>query len=274
MKKITRILSISLLTVILLITGCSKKWKPLPLDEKTIRIGASPSPHAEILEFAKPLFEAKGYKLEIISFNDYIIPNISLEDGELDANFFQHTTYLNSFNQNRETHLVSVGSIHYEPFGIYAGMKSSLNEVSKGDKVLVPNDTTNEARALLLLEELGWIKLREGVGIYATKNDIVENKYNLNIVELDSAHIAKVRTDGAFAVINGNYAIAEGLKPTDALALEKQDGTAAVAYANVLCVRDGNQNHPAIKALYEVLTSKEVKEYIENTYKGAVVPLI
>lgn len=242
-------------------------------DENTIVVGASSSPHSEILEQVKPILAEQGYTLDIKTFADYILPNTTLEDGELDANYFQHITYLNNFNEEHGTHLVSVGNVHYEPFGVYAGSKNDLSSIANGDKIIVPNDTTNEARALLLLEEQGLITLKENAGINATKNDIVSNPYNLDIVEMNAEIIAGVRDDAAFAVINGNYAIAAGLKVSDAIAVESSTGKAAEAYANVLAVKEGNENSPKIKALYEALTSATIKDFISTKYEGSVVAL-
>lgn len=253
--------------------SCGKKWQPLNEDVTTIKVAASPTPHTEILKAAKPLFEAKGYQLVIKEYTDYIQPNLATEDGDVDANFFQHTPYLTSFNEERKTHLISVGKIHYEPFAIYKGRKESLNELSEKDRILIPNDTTNEARALLLLEEAGLITLKEGVGIYATKKDIISNPKQLDIVELEAAQIPQNRKDAAFAVINGNYALQSNLSNEDAICYESSHGIAAQTYANVLVVRQGNQNHKAIVALYEVLTSEEIKDYITNSYHGAVVAI-
>ena len=242
-------------------------------DEYTIVVGASAAPHAEILEVCKPILQEQGYTLKIKTFADYIIPNTSLEDEEINANYFQHITYLNDFNLEHGTHLVSVGAVHYEPFGIYAGSKNDLSKVANGDKVIVPNDATNEARALLLLEEQGLIDLKDDAGIKATKNDIVSNPYNLDIIEMNAEIIASVKDDAAFAIINGNYAITAGLKVSDALAIESSEGMAATAYGNVLAVKEGHENDAKIKALYEALTSASVKEYINKTYSGSVVAL-
>ena len=270
MRKTSLLLLLLLLSFITLaasgLTSCGN-------DENTIVVGATAAPHAEILEVCKPILAEQGYTLKIKTFADYIIPNTSLEDGELDANYFQHITYLNDFNVEHKTHLTSVGAVHYEPFGIYAGSKSDLTKVSNGDKIIVPNDATNEARALLLLEEQGLIDLKDSAGIKATKNDIISNPYNLDIIEMNAEIIAGVKEDAAFAVINGNYAISAGLKVSDAIALESTTGTAAEAYGNVLAVKEGNENLPKIQALYDALTSASVKEFINNTYKGSVVAL-
>ncbi len=240
---------------------------------ETVTVGASPAPHAEILEAAKDAMAAKGYDLEIVEYVDYVQPNLALESGDLDANYFQHITYLEDFNAERGTHLVSAGSIHYEPFGIYAGKTASLEELADGAQVAVPNDATNEARALLLLEAQGLIKLQDGAGLAATKNDIVENPKNLDIVEIEAAQIPRFLSSVDVAVINGNYAIDAGLSVADALAVEASDSEAAEKYANVVAVQEGHENDPAIQALVEVLKSDEIKDFIETTYAGAVVPL-
>ena len=240
---------------------------------ETVTVGASPAPHAEILEAAKDAMAAKGYDLEIVEYVDYVQPNLALESGDLDANYFQHITYLEDFNAERGTHLVSAGSIHYERFGTYACKTASLEELADGAQVAVPNDATNEARALLLLEAQGLIKLQDGAGLAATKNDIVENPKNLDIVEIEAAQIPRSLSSVNVAVINGNYAIDAGLSVADALAVEASDSEAAEKYANVVAVQEGHENDPAIQALVEVLKSDEIKDFIETTYAGAVVPL-
>lgn len=282
MKKILSLLLVAALSVSAL-AGCSNgssnssaaasSGSSAPAAElQTIKIGASPTPHADILKKANELLKAKGYQLNIQEFNDYIQPNLALENKELDANYFQHITYLNDFNKENGTHLVSAGDIHYEPFGIYAGKTKALADLKDGATIAVPNDTTNEARALLLLQDQGLIKLKKDVGITATKNDIVENKKNLKIQEIEAAQTARSLPDVDLAVINGNYAIAGGLKVADALAAESDASLAATAYVNVIAVRDGDQSKPEIKALIEVLKSDDIKKYIEDTYAGAVVP--
>lgn len=238
-----------------------------------IVVGASPAPHAEILKAANDVLKEKGYELEIKEYVDYIQPNLALESGDLDANYFQHLPYLESFNKENGTNLVSAGAIHYEPFGIYAGKTTSMDELQDGATIAVPNDTTNEARALLLLEAQGLIKLKEDAGLTATKNDIVENPKNLQLYEVEAAQLPRVIGDVDVAVINGNYAIEAGYKVSDALAVEASDSLAATTYGNVVAVRAGEENDPAIQALIEALTSDEVKAFIESTYDGAVVPL-
>lgn len=236
-----------------------------------IRVGASPTPHAEILKVANDVLKPQGYELQIIEYSDYVQPNMALEGKELDANFFQHKPYLDDFNKEKGTKLVSIGTVHYEPFGIYAGKTKSLGALKDGAMVAVPNDTTNEARALLLLQQEGLITLKEGAGINATKADIVENPKNLDIVELEANQLPVRLQDVDMAVINGNYAIDAGLKVSDAVAIEAADGEAASAYVNVLAVEEGRENDPAIQALAAAMTSQEVKDFINDTYDGAVV---
>ena len=204
---------------------------------------------------------------------DYIQPNLALESADLDANYFQHLPYLESFNAENNTKLVSAASVHYEPFGIYAGKASSLEELADGATVAVPNDTSNEARALLLLEAQGLIKLKEGADLTVTKNDIVENTKNLEIIEIEAAQIPRSINDVDIAVINGNYAIEAGMKVSDALAVEASDSVAATTYGNVVAVRAGEESSDAVVALMEVLKSDEIKKFMEEKYEGAVVPL-
>ena len=242
-------------------------------EDTTITVAASATPHAEILEQAKPLLEEKGYELEVTVFNDYVQPNEVVESGDFDANYFQHIPYLESFNEEKGTHLVNAGGIHYEPFGIYPGTKSSLDDIAEGDSIAVPNDTTNEARALLLLQDNGIITLKEDAGLSATVNDIAENPYNVEIVELEAAQVARVANETAYVVLNGNYALEAGFSVAkDALAYEKSDSEAAKTYVNVIAVKEGNEDSEKIKALVEVLKSDEIKQYINDTYDGAVIP--
>lgn len=242
-------------------------------DLKKIVIGASPAPHAEILRAAGEVLAQKGYELDIKEYVDYIQPNLALESGDLDANYFQHLPYLESFNEENGTKLVSAASIHYEPFGIYAGKTKSLEDLADGATVAVPNDTSNEARALLLLEAQGLIKLKEGAGLTATKNDIVENPKNIKLYEVEAAQIPRSIDDVDVAVINGNYAIDAGFKMSDALAVEDSQSIAATTYGNVIAVQEGKEDDEAIKVLVEALKSDEVKQFMETTYEGAVVPL-
>lgn len=259
---------ISLLVILLVIVGCSKGGSKSS-DNKII-VGASVVPHAEILEFVKDALKEKGYELEIVEYTDYVQPNLALDAGDLDANYFQHTPYLESFNEEHNLTNVSVGKIHYEPFGIYQGKKKALSELSDGDKISVPNDTTNEARALALLEQEGLIKLKEGAGLNATMLDIVENKLNLEIIELEAAQLAKSIDDVAFAVINGNYALQGGLTSENVVAFESKDSVGADTFANVIAVREENKEAEKIKVLVEVLQSEAVREFISDKYKGGV----
>ncbi|MCI9037574.1 MAG: ABC transporter substrate-binding protein [Oscillospiraceae bacterium] len=242
-------------------------------DSKTIKVGATPAPHAEILEVVEDILAQDGYTLEIVEYDDYVTPNTSLEDGSLDANYFQHITYMNEFNAEHGTHLVSAAGIHYEPFGLYAGQTASLAELADGAQIAVPNDGTNEARALLLLEQEGLIKLKEGVGLSATASDIAENPHNYKIVELEARLLPTTLQDVDVAVINGNYAIDAGLKVSDAIAVEAAGGAAAEAYVNVLAVKEGKEDSAGIQALVKALQSEEVRSFIADTYDGAVVAL-
>ena len=242
-------------------------------DDKTITVAASETPHSEILEAAKPILEEEGYDLEVTVFDDYVQPNEVVESGDFDANYFQHIPYLNSFNEEKGTHLVNAGGIHYEPFGIYPGTKSSLDDIADGDTIAVPNDTTNEARALLLLQDNGIIKLKDGAGLEATVNDIEENPYNVEIVELAAEQVARVAEETSYIVLNGNYALQAGYSVSkDALVYETSDSEAAKTYVNVIAVKEGNENSDKIKALVDVLKSDEIKDFINEKYDGAVIP--
>ncbi|MCI5500902.1 MAG: MetQ/NlpA family ABC transporter substrate-binding protein [Lachnospiraceae bacterium] len=242
-------------------------------ENKVIKVAASSTPHAEILAKAKDILAKQGYDLEVTEFEDYVQPNEVVESGEFDANYFQHIPYLDSFNKEKGTHIVNAGGIHYEPFGIYPGTKKSLDDLADGDTIAVPNDTTNEARALLLLQDNGIITLKEGAGLEATVNDIAKNPKNIKIVELEAAQVARVVGENAFVVLNGNYALEAGFSVSkDALAYEKSDSEAAKTYVNIIGVKEGNENNEAIKALVDVLKSDEIKNYINETYDGAVVP--
>ena len=239
----------------------------------TIKVAASATPHAEILEEAKKILADEGWDLEIKIFDDYVMPNEVVESGEFDANYFQHIPYLESFNKEKGTHLVNAGGIHYEPFGIYPGTKSDLSELADGDTIAVPNDTTNEARALLLLQDNGIITLKEGAGLEATVNDIAENPHNVKIEELAAEQVARVAPEVAFVVLNGNYALQAGFSVAkDALAYEASDSEAAKTYVNIIAVKEGHENDPGIQALVKVLKSDEIKQYINDTYDGAVIP--
>lgn len=242
-------------------------------DDKVIKVGASVTPHAEILEQVKDTLAEQGYTLEIVEYNDYVLPNTALEAGDLDANFFQHQPYLDDFNAENGTHLVSVAKVHFEPFGIYAGKTDSLDALQDGAKVAVPNDTTNEARALLLLEAQGLIKLKEDAGLTATVLDIEENPKNLEIQEIEAAQLVRSLPDVDIACINGNYAAEGGLDVADAIAVEASDSLAAETYGNVIAVKEGNEDSAKTKALVDAVLSDKVKQYIQETYGNAVVPV-
>lgn len=270
MKKTIAI--ILALVLILSFAACQKKTA----KANTLKVGASITPHAEILREAAKLLEKEGITLEVVEYTDYVQPNLAVEDGSLDANYFQHTPYLDTFNAENNTHIVSVGAIHYEPFGIYGGRVKALSDLPDGAKIGVPNDGSNETRALLLLQQEGIIKLKDGVNASsnATKLDVVENPKNIDIVEMEAAQVPKALGDLDFGVINGNYALQNGLNAgTDALAIEDPSGSGAQTYANVLCVKEGNEKNEAVQALFKALTSPEVKEFINNKWQGAVVPI-
>ena len=247
-----------------------------PADgDNVIKVAASQTPHSEILAAVKDLLAEEGYDLEVTVFEDYVQPNNVVESGEFDANYFQHVNYLNSFNEENGTHLAIAdnGKIHYEPFGIYGGTKTSLDDIADGDAIAIPNDTTNEARALLLLQQEGLIKLNGGVGVTATVNDVAENPHNLELVEVEAAQVPKQLPSVAFGVINGNYALEAGLNvATDALATESAEGDAIQQYVNVIAVKEGNESSAKIKALTDALHSETAVKYINDNYQGAVVP--
>ena len=242
-------------------------------EKGTIKVAASVTPHAEILEEAKPILEKEGWDLEVTVFDDYVQPNLVVESGDFDANYFQHIPYLDNFNEEQGTHLVNAGGIHYEPFGIYPGTKKTLDDLEDGDTIAVPNDTTNEARALLLLQDNGVITLKDGAGLEATVKDIEENPKNIQIEELEAAQVSRVKDEVAFVVLNGNYALQAGYSVSkDSIAHETSDSEAAKTYVNIIAVKEGNEDNEAVKALVDVLKSDEIKDYINETYDGAVVP--
>jgi len=265
MKKLIAAV-LAVLLVASSLSGCAKK-------KQTVKVGASPTPHAEILNQVKDAMAKEGYDLEVQEFSDYVMPNTALESGDLDANYFQHKPYMDQFNTDNGTHLVSVAAIHYEPMGIFAGKTKTLADLPDGGSIAVPNDATNEARALMLLEANGVIKLKDGVGLKATKLDVAENPKNIEIVEVEAAQLCNDLPDVDLAVINGNYAIQGGLSISDALAMEAADSEAAQTYANIIAVKEGHENDPGIKALVKCLETEEVRQYITDTYKGAVVAL-
>ncbi len=275
MKKFFAILLTGVLTLGLAACGGSAE---APADETsadaiTLKIGASPTPHAEILEAAKEELAAKGINLEIVEFTDYVQPNLATESGDLDANFFQHLPYLESFNVEQGTDLVSIGAVHYEPMGIYAGTVTDLTNIPEGTKIGIPNDATNGGRALLLLEANGLITLDPEAGTSATKLDIVDNPLNLEIIEMEAAQLPLSLGDLGIAVINGNYAMQNGLKTEDALAIEAADSLAATTYGNIVAVKAGNENAPGLAELMEVLQGPTIAEFINSTYGGAVAPM-
>lgn len=237
-----------------------------------ITIAASITPHAEILEQAKEILAGQGWELEIVTFEDYIQPNLVVESGDMDANYFQHIPYLDNFNAERGTHLVNAGGIHFEPLGIYSAAGADLNNIEEGAVIAVPNDPTNEARALMLLEANGVITLKEGAGLNATVKDIAENPHKVSIQELEAAQVARVKDEAAFLVLNGNYALLAGFNVSEALSCEEIDSEAARTYVNVIAVKDGNENSEGIQALVAALKSEEIQKYINDTYQGAVVP--
>ena len=275
MKKITYLL-LALVLAIGTLTACGSSDKESGTKEaagKTIKVAASATPHAIILEEAKTLLKKQGWDLEIKVFDDYVQPNNVVESGEFDANYFQHIPYLENFNKEKGTHLVNAGEIHYKPFGIYPGTEKKLDELKEGDTIAVPNDTTNEARALLLLQDNGIIKLKDGAGLEATVKDIAENPKNIKIQELEAAQVSRVKDEVAFVVLNGNYALEAGYSvEKDSIAYEKSDSEAAKTYVNVIAVKEGNENNEGIKALISVLKSDEIKKFINEKFNGAVVP--
>ena len=277
MKKFVTVALVAALSVGLL-AGCGgndKKDADANAEDKVITVAASPSPHAQILtEAVAGVLEKDGYTLEVKEFTDYVQPNNVVENGEIDANYFQHQPYLDGFNAENNTHLVSVVAVHYEPFGIYSKQHASLDELAEGAVISVPNDTTNEARALQLLQAQGIITLKEDAGLNATKADIVDNPYNVDIQEIEAAALPPTLDSADFAVINGNYAIPAGLNvANDALACEDAASEAAQTFANIIAVKEGAEDSEKIQALVKAITSDEVRDYINTTFEGAVVPI-
>ena len=269
MKKIIAI-------VLALVLALSLGAVALADDTVTLKVGATPTPHAEILEFAKDILAEQGIELDIVEYTDYVQPNEAVESGDLDANYFQHTPYMDTFNEENGTHLVSVGLVHYEPFGIYPGATATLEELEDGAVIAIPNDGSNETRALLLLQQEGLITLEDGIDASsnATVYDIAENPHEFEFQEMEAAQLPNVLDDVDIAVINGNYALQAGLNAgDDALAVEDASGDGAITYANILCVKEGNEENEAVLALLEVLQSEEVAQFIEETYDGAVVAI-
>lgn len=276
MKKHTAkiiLLALSLCLLLVTLSACSPKTEsPAPVEKTpiVIKVGATPVPHAEILEQIKPLLAEKNISLKIVEFTDYVLPNLALQDGDIDANFFQHVPYLNYFNESNKTNLVAIQAVHFEPLGIYPGKTASIEALQEGATIAIPNDATNEARALLLLQSLNLLTLKSDIGLTATPNDIVSNPKKLKFTELEAVYLTTALPDVDLAVINGNYALEANI--TDKLlACEAKDSEAAATYANVLVVKAGNEKNPELLALAEALTSDTVKTYIENTYHNTVV---
>lgn len=268
-KALTALLALCL--ALLLLAGCGGGG--IDTDSKTLKVGASVTPHAEILEVAKELLAKDGITLEIVEYDDYVLPNTSTENGDLDANFFQHKPYLDEFNTQHGTHLVSVAAVHYEPLGIYSDKYNVFSDIGNGATIAVPNDGSNEARALFLLENLGLITLKDNTNFSSTILDIESNPYNLQIIEMAAPQLAVSLPDLDFAVINGNYALQAGLRVSqDSLAYEGADSFAADTYANILVVKEGNENNELILALAAALRSPEVKNFIYDNYSGSVLP--
>jgi len=287
MKKL--LISVLLVLGLALLASCASAPSAPPAEENplqeqeqaaeneepvVLKVGASITPHAEILNQVVDVLAEQGITLEVVEFTDYVQPNTAVESGDLDANYFQHIPYLEQFNADNGTHLVAVANIHYEPLGIYAGKTTSLDALAEGAVVAIPNDGTNEARALFLLEDNGLITLKEGADLNATVLDIAENPLNLDIKELEAAQISLSLPDVDLGVINGNYALQAGLNiSTDALALEDEHSVGASTYANVICVKEGNEDNPAVLKLIEALQTDAVRQYIIDAYAGVVVPL-
>lgn len=271
-KLISLILALTLILLVPALVSCNDKK-----DDKTIVVGASSTPHAEILEQVKEDLAAQGYTLVIKTYDDYILPNKGVSDGTLDANYFQHTPYLNSYNAQNGSDIVSVGLVHYEPFGIYGNGVSKLSDLAAGATIIIPADDSNETRALFLLQQEGLIKLPADASAEkgVTTLDIVDNGgYNVKAVDASTVPAQLKNSDvGTIAVINGNYAIGAGLKIADALATEDASGTAAQTYANIVAVNKGNENLPKIQALIKALQSQKVADYIAANYNGAVVAI-
>ena len=279
MKNIKKVWAIALILVLALaaLTACgggsSEEAAGGEADgDKVIKVAASPTPHAEILGSVADALQEEGWTLEVVEFDDYVQPNVATTDGDVDANYFQHVPYLDEYNAQNGTNLVSVCGVHYEPMGVYAGTKKSFDELADGDKVGIPNDATNGARALLLLQDNGVIKLKDGAGVTATEQDIAENPKNITIVPLEAATIPASLPDLALGVINANYAIGADLKIDEALATEAADSLAADTYVNVIVVNEENKDSEKTKALVAALQTDEVRKFIEDTYAGAVQP--
>lgn len=268
MKKLLLVF-VALLSLGLLVSGCSKSTAPQEASKTIVKVGATALPHAEILAVVKPLLATEGIDLQIIEMTDYVTPNIAVAEKELDANFFQHIPYLNKFSTERNLALTYTAAVHIEPMGIYSKKIKNLTELPAGAKVAIPNDPTNGGRALALLDKAGIIKLKDGVGVNATVSDILTNAKNVQISELEAPQLPRVLEDVSIAVINTNYALEAKLVPTkDALFIEQKDSP----YVNILTIRKGDETRPEIQKLTKALTSEEVRKFINEKYQGAVVP--
>ena len=273
MKNIRKLSVLAIvLALIFAFTACGATSNDEEGEAKIIRVAASPTPHAEILNSIADNLEEEGWTLEVVEFDDYVQPNVATTEGDVDANYFQHVPYLDQYNDENGTELVAVGNVHYEAMGAYKGTKASFDELADGDKIAVPNDVTNEARALQLLAANGVLTLKDGVGLEATKTDIVDNPKNIEIVELEAATIPASLPDVAVGVINANYALGAGLTTDDAIAYESEDSEAAETYVNVIVVNSGNEDSEKTKALVAAIQTDEVKEFIAEQFKGAVQP--
>ncbi len=274
MKNVKRfsIIAAVLVLTLSILTACGGGGGGASEEDKTIKVAASPTPHAEILNSVADALAEEGWTLEVIEFDDYVQPNVATTDGDVDANYFQHIPYLDQYNAENGTALVPVGNVHYEAMGAYKGTKDSFDALEDGDKIAVPNDVTNEARALQLLAANGVITLKDGVGLEATKTDIVDNPKNIEVVELEAATIPSALPDVAIGVINANYALGAGLTTDDAVAYEAEDSEAAETYVNVIVVNEGNENSEKTQALVKAVQTDAVKDFILNTYNGAVQP--
>lgn len=273
MKKNLKWVLLAVLAFVFVVAGCGDNKETTDNNKeelKTLKVGAVPVPHAEILKLVEPELKKKGFELEIVNYNDYVQPNMALADGSIDANFFQHIPYLEDFSTQRKLDLTWVTKVHIEPMGVYSEKIKDIAEVKEGAQVSIPNDATNGGRALLLLEKAGLLKLKEGAGVSATVRDIVENPKNLKVVEMEAPVLPRSLSSVDIAVINTNYALEAGMSPVDdALVIEDGDSP----YANVVAVRKGEESNEAIKALNEVLTTEEVKNFINEKYQGAILPV-
>ena len=277
MKRISKKIKVTALVIALAVSslalvGCGGS-KSADSKVTKIKVGANITPHSELLEEAKKTLKKENIDLEVVKIEDAVTPNTGVTEGTLDANFFQHQPYLDDYNKENKTDLVSIGAVHYEPFAVYSSKIEDLSDLKKGAKIAVPNNVTNEARALLLLEQEGVLELKEGADIAATKEDIKSNPKNIKFVEIDPSQLVKALPDVDAAVINGNYAIEGGLSIKDALAVEADTGIAAKTYANIVVTDEAHKNNKALKKLVKVLQSDSIKKFIESKYEGAVVPI-